>query len=687
MKTFKFRLEKISPYLFISIAGVLAFAPVSFMLFGLKNDILTIEYPIKYFISECIHNGEAPVWFNTWALGFPLQSNLTWGIFSTPQLIFSSVLSYNIYVLHFEFIFYVLLSCWSMFYLLKRHFLKDTQIALILACSYMLSGFVVGSSQWLLYITAASFTPLLLHALLQLLNFPSLRHAFLFAVIYYLMFTSVYQAFNIISSYCITGFTAYYLIKTWNIIAFRKKLLRYLLFASLFTIVLCLPCLYYTIEVLHYINRGEAITGNIKFFNSNYLPPASLSSILLPLSSVKNNFLNTEGTMFNCYMGLFTICILPSVILRVIRNKQWKDFSLLLVAIVFLLISFGNILPVRNWLNFLPGLSYFRNPGIFRFYFILFLILFLASSLKEKKLSDIIHFNKNVFKITILLLTIIFFIICLFQINKIRFPSDSLYNSIKNLSYADTIFLNSIIQLVILAFLLLFIRAKKYKWIKLLFIGDLIINTFLCTPYFTVSSYSLKEVDAQLKSVPGFPIQDQLVSDVPAMFKDKKNNTWYHINIFTKQISSNHSYWGPLVLKSFSLLKDDSSKVSMFNHPVVYTKNDANDTLRIIEQKPTLIKAKTNFQNADQVILLQNYFPGWKAKYNESYISLKKTGEGIQANVPPGKSELNFVYDKKIAWYLALLLHLIIICSLFVYSYQLLMRFFRSGKQVTKLPA
>jgi len=74
-------LEKISPYLFISIAGVLAFAPVSFMLFGLKNDILTIEYPIKYFISECIHNGEAPVWFNTWALGFPLQSNLTWGCF------------------------------------------------------------------------------------------------------------------------------------------------------------------------------------------------------------------------------------------------------------------------------------------------------------------------------------------------------------------------------------------------------------------------------------------------------------------------------------------------------------------------------------------------------------------------------------------------------------------------------
>src|SRR5215475_5102496 len=115
----------IRPYLIISLAGILAFAPVSFMIYALKNDIIVLEYPINYYMSQCIHNGEIPYWFNTWGMGFPLQSNLTWGIFSTPQILFCSVFNYNIYILHIEFIFFVLLSGWSMFYLLKKSLLKD----------------------------------------------------------------------------------------------------------------------------------------------------------------------------------------------------------------------------------------------------------------------------------------------------------------------------------------------------------------------------------------------------------------------------------------------------------------------------------------------------------------------------------------------------------------------------------
>ena len=151
---------------------MLAFAPVSFMLKALKNDIVAIEFPVKYFISECIRNNEIPAWFNTWAMGFPLQSSLTWGIYSTPQLIFSSLFNYNIYVLHIEFIFYVLLAGWGMFYLLKKHFSLDEKIAQVTACCFMLSGFVTGSSQWLLYLTAAAFVPLLIITLLQLVKFP-----------------------------------------------------------------------------------------------------------------------------------------------------------------------------------------------------------------------------------------------------------------------------------------------------------------------------------------------------------------------------------------------------------------------------------------------------------------------------------------------------------------------------------
>ena len=164
------------------------------MIRSLKNDVVALEYPINHFMSQCIHNGEIPYWFNTWAMGFPLQSNLTWGIFSTPQMIFCSVFNYNIYTLHIEFIFFVLMAGWTMFHLLKKYFLRDESIAVVLACCYMLSGFIVGAGQWMLYVTAAAFVPAVLNSLLQLLKFPSFNHALLFGILYFMMFTSVYAA-------------------------------------------------------------------------------------------------------------------------------------------------------------------------------------------------------------------------------------------------------------------------------------------------------------------------------------------------------------------------------------------------------------------------------------------------------------------------------------------------------------
>ena len=77
----------------------------------------------------------------------------------------------------------------------------------------MLSGFMTGSTQWLLYITAAAFIPLVISSLLQLLHSPTSRHAFQFAVFYTLMFTSVYAAFNII---LIVFFTYFYTSVTFN---------------------------------------------------------------------------------------------------------------------------------------------------------------------------------------------------------------------------------------------------------------------------------------------------------------------------------------------------------------------------------------------------------------------------------------------------------------------------------------
>jgi hypothetical protein len=178
--------ELAKPYLAIAVAAIFAFLPVASMQFTLKNDVLGIEYPIQHFMSDSLHQGQFPSWFNTWGMGFPLQSILSWGVFSTPRMLIGWLLPSNIYVFQLEFLFYIMASGWRMFKLLKTHFIADHTVALLLSCCYMLSGFTVGSSQWLLYITAMTFVPLLLYCLLSLLKNPSLKYALLFAIsVYY----------------------------------------------------------------------------------------------------------------------------------------------------------------------------------------------------------------------------------------------------------------------------------------------------------------------------------------------------------------------------------------------------------------------------------------------------------------------------------------------------------------------
>jgi len=680
------------PYFFIACAGLLAFAPVSFMLRSLKNDVVALEYPINHFMSQCIRNGEIPYWFNTWAMGFPLQSNITWGIFSTPQMLFCSLFNYNIFSLHIEFMFFVLMAGWGMYYLLKKYFLKDKSISVVLACCYMLSGFVTGSGQWMLYITAAAFIPFVLSSLLQLLKFPSLRRALLFAVLYFMMFTSVYAALNIITTYCLLIFTAIYILNERQ--GWRKKIIqiKYLIFAGLVTALLCLPCILSSLEVLKYLSRGNPITANANFFNSNYLHPSGLSSMLFPFSSVKMSFPNTEGTMLNAYVGLFTLLVLPVAILKTIKEKNRKALILLLCAIIFLLISFGPILPLRKALNILPGFSYFRNAAIIRFYFIFLLILFLGMALRNTPWRNIFHLEngpyKRILKSSFLILGLLCLIGLVVNFNVLKtFSSAS--QIIKDISLPQSIFISAALQLLLLVLIFYCFSRKQYKLTKFFFGADLIINTLLCTPYFIVSSYSLPQVNRILNSEKGFPMQHEKINNVAATYTDEKMNRWNNINTFNKKVSVDKSYIGPLLLNNFSSYIDDSiAAKSLFDHTLVYSGNDTSvnsEGVKLIIQRPTHIQAQISANDPKTFTAMQNYFPGWKAYYNNRPVEFIDANKpGLTIAVPEGTGMVDFIYSKKGVWLPALLLHLITVIFLILYLYKKIKEISVQAKQLSQ---
>lgn len=641
------------------------------MLKALKNDIVALEYPINYYISQCIHNGEIPTWFNTWGMGFPLQSNLTWGIFSTPQLLFSSLFDYNIYILHIEFMFFLLLAGWSTFYLLKKYFLKDEQLSQLLAICYMLSGFMVGSTQWLLYITSASFLPLMIISLLKLLYTPSFKSSLQFAVVYTLMFTSAYAAFNIITTYSLFIFIVIWFWLGKGAKKSKFTTFRYFILASLVTLLLCFPCLYYTIEVLNHIERGNSISSDSTFFSSNYLHPSALSNLLLPFSSVKINFYNTEGTMLNTYMGLFILILLPASTWKAIKEKNKPAIIMFSAAVLFLIISFGNTTPLRNFLNILPGFSYFRNPAIFRLYFILSIVLFLGLLYRNIPFTELINWKNisfaKIIPYTIGTLILICFITFILNIKSLTYFSfGSLSTFLKKMNFSQTIAISSLIQLFILIALFFAIKKQRNSFSKLVLTLDLVLNTLICTPFFSVSSYSIKEVSSILYSIPGFPRQQVAVNEVATTYTDGKQNTWNNINVFSKQVSTNKSYRGPLSLSQNSTTGSIILSNDFYNKKLVDYENNSNyGSILIIMQRPTHIRASVNFLETTRVRLMQNYFPGWKAYYNKKELTLIKDNKpGISIEVPKGEGIVDFRYKKKKLVLFASLLHLFVVTYL-----------------------
>ena len=664
-----------NPYLVIAIAAVVAYLPVSSMLLALKNDVIAIEYPIQHFLSECLRNGASPVWFNTWAMGFPLQSILSWSFFSTPQTLIGLVFKSSVYVLHAEFIFYIMSAGWVMYYFLKKHFSADKHLALLLSCCYMLSGFTVASSQWLLYITGMTFIPLALSALISLLKKPSLKYSILFSVFYYLLLTNVHIYLTIITSYLIFSYSLYCLsialFVNKNIdSAEKRKLLKYVALGGIITVILCFAPIYYTSELIGYLNRSNPITANQAFFESNYLHPGALTSLFLPLSSVKTSFSNTEGVLLNSYIGLMPLILLTASLVITFKNKNTGAMAMLLISLLFLVISFGYLTPLREWLNILPGLSYFRNSGVLRIFFILFFIFFLASAYKNYSLTNIIYRNipgwKTFMPVTILL-GLYFLFLCFF--NSDVFPGlykHSIYESFKNAGRRELILFNALIQLFFIVLIIFTFWKNKYL-LPLVFIFELIANTLISTPYFTISSYSVKEVQQILKTPAGFPLQDIEPDKVKATYIDSKGNSWHNINTFRKEISNQISMTGPLMLHDVSdFLEDDKRKIFLNEKGIVFNADGNNeDSITILLQKPNKVVAKLVVEAESEIILQQSYFPGWKAFYNGKEIPLSEKGKPfVSARVPEGSGTITFVFEKKLMLLLATILHLVVIYTL-----------------------
>lgn len=660
-------LPRLAPYLILLLAGIIAFFPVSFMLFSIKNDAVALDYPVKYFISQCLHNNVPPFWFNTWGMGFPIESIITWSIFSPLQFLWGGLFHYNLYTLHAEFIFYIALSGCSMFYFLKKHISPSKTLNLLLAMSYMLSGFTIGSSQWLIYISAQALLPLVLTCSFNLLKTPSIKTSLLFVAAFYTMLTSVYLAFTIILFYLLLTLTIYYIFKKQlnnKQFIYSTNIIKYLILTGLILVIICTPAIFYTFQVLQNIERGKPVSVNTVFFNSNYIPLKGFITLILPFTAPKIQAANTEGTMLDLYIGLLPLLLFPLCFFKNLKEKNWSSHIFLFTAVLFLVLSMGHLTPLRQFTNILPGFSYFRNPGLFRLFFILFILIYISATfpnfnayykLFRKPFSIVTNITVLTFLVTFILIAFFYYQPLNFSFQ--YFTLNSLKNFVGKTTYSNLLFISACIQFVILIIVFSFYSLRSFRFLPFIFGLDVIFNCLICTPFFTVSSYSVKQTnDEILKSTIGFPVQKMSPANIATSFHIDKA-AWYNINVYQKEVSSLGSYFGPLMLENVpwsSFSKENTNALLVFSE-------SPKTNVSITEQKPNYVSAFIETTNSsDSIVFQQNFYNGWKAYFNNQQVNIN-SANGLMKVQTWGNGRIEFKYDRSILFVITIIINVIII--------------------------
>lgn len=369
------------PYISILlVCCLIAWWPVSFFVYSLKNDALNYFLPVRFQISEAISNGYWPFWSPYFNLGYPLHGDMQSGVWNPIVQLFSLFGAYTLRTLHYETILYVFISGLGMFYLLK-YLALDRKICLLIAISYMLCGYNSDSAQFLNWISAASFLPFVILFSFRSVNEPSWKPCLLNGLFIYLFFVTAYPADFIILLYVLlTFYTWQFFLKKGST---KEKLVifsRKILVTGIVVLLLSLPAILSYIQFLPLTERGTG--ASYRDAMSDPLHPSLFISYLVPLSVWKANFASiTDPLVRNSYFGLTAFIFLITGFLVKLKSPWFRfcKWGFILSSIF----SIGEIGGLRSLAYYvLPLMNSFRHPANARLFTIFFACMISAFSIQ-----------------------------------------------------------------------------------------------------------------------------------------------------------------------------------------------------------------------------------------------------------------------------------------------------------------
>lgn len=732
-KVFNYLKNSDLKYIFLlALLCLVGFWQVSFMIHPLKWDIIDYYFPSRLMLGEMLHQGSLPLWVPYQTLGFPLHAEPQTGAWYPITLLLGFVKGYSINMMSVEFMLHVFLSGWGMFTLgktLKYH----SNTSFLIAIAYMFSGFITGNAQHLTFIINAAWIPFVLSAFISLFNEKSIFNALKLSFFGYMLLSAGYPAYLFILAYLFLFIFLYFL---W--IEFQQNRIQgvfnYLKYLSLSGVVLAIvstiviTSMYF---VMPFLSRAHGITP-IEALVCPFSPQCAVS-FLTPLAvNIKNGWevFNTDMSMANGYFG---IILLVFAIVGLWIKKAPLQWLFLIISILCLLISFGESTPLRMFLyDYIPLMNLFRFPSVFRFFFILFILIVAGNVIQktfiENKVKPIqIYITAAILAISMLVTILVFRFQGYLDIKNT--VMHDLFTFSKKGTFSQQFVIQAAIQIGVLSlFLFIIFRYKlsltSLKLVTLLVIGEMLLSTQLVAPY-TVYDGEITNNQCKkfIQTLPtGFPIPNNDAVIKNESLVKKEIPFWRNTCVLNKRISQEG--FTSFKFNDFRFLEDLMPEFfsSMLNNSPVYLTNsifpfeklkshylqkqfdstfiylDSADytgvkeiatfdslvgSAKIVKFSPTKVTVEVDAQRSAVVVYLQNRFTGWHTTINGKESKMLKVNRALMGVVvPAGKSTVIFEYRPKaiiIAYFISLI-------SFFVLTLVLLFLWIRKESKRYCLP-
>ncbi|MFI5150901.1 MAG: hypothetical protein ACHQRM_14285 [Bacteroidia bacterium] len=540
-------LRSLIPVMVFSCLALIFVWQIGFMQDTLKWDALDAFLPWRRAVTESLRSGHLPFWNPYQYLGFPIHSDPECGAWYPVVWFIALLRSYDFCAQNLEFCFHLFIAGWGAWKLAKG--LAQHPVAAYLAgISFMACGFFVGNAQNFIFLIGPAWFPLALYYLRKALIGGKISSVLKTALVVYMIVSGSYPGCTIIALYGLMTYAAYFLITRRLSSSLNLKRTVFYLTMLVTITVLCTAVVWMSIyEALPYFSRSGPIPYEL--VSENPFPIKGYISFLLPFatSGLEGYDWGSANCMINTYMGLVPLFLI--VLWVFTKGKTRQEWTLSILALLLLGIAAGSALPLRYWLyRFVPGMDLFRHPAIFRAFAILALLL--LAGFRMSRMIKKINESKRTIYILYGIFALVFTAIILYNLpgNPVHILElcwkDYLHPALHPvLSVSNCIFIQALIQLVIILALGLTIYFSKHKTrvlicfvaLDLFFSVQLNMNSTVqagtCTDSFAVREQALeKTAEAEI------PYNNKLISEnEPGGLGVHVDGLWRNLNMLCKQ--------------------------------------------------------------------------------------------------------------------------------------------------------